>query len=175
MQQPRIDADDALRAGNQSRDIAERHTLRHASTAHRYRNLFAAGALPFIAPRQHDLDATRSNRLSECNPACDRPFFLRPRGSMQQHGIRRPGNSQTGAIEAESLLVEIRVWLNPDGSIVRAEILDTARMSRDGYYRAAAESAYRAIFLCEPYSLPVERYDAWKMILMRFDPSSVLG
>jgi outer membrane biosynthesis protein TonB len=104
----------------------------------------------------------------------DQPLSISEIDALRRQ-IEKCWNVPAGAIEAESLLVEIRVWLNPDGSIMRAEILDTARMSRDGYYRAAAESAYRAIFLCEPYSLPVERYNAWKMILMRFDPSSVLG
>ncbi|MEX1107788.1 MAG: hypothetical protein WEC00_02645 [Dongiaceae bacterium] len=104
----------------------------------------------------------------------DQPLSISEIDALRRQ-IERCWNVPAGAVEAESLLVEIRVWLNPDGSIVRAEILDTARMGRDGYYRAAAESAYRAIFLCEPYSLPVERYDAWKMILMRFDPRNVLG
>ncbi|MEX2202051.1 MAG: hypothetical protein WD711_11690 [Dongiaceae bacterium] len=104
----------------------------------------------------------------------DQPLSISEIDALRRQ-IEKCWNVPAGAVEAESLLVEIRVWLNPDGSIVRAEILDTARMSRDGYYRAAAESAYRAIFLCEPYSLPIERYDTWKMILMRFDPSSVLG
>jgi len=104
----------------------------------------------------------------------DQPLSISEIDALRRQ-IEKCWNVPAGAVEAESLLVEIRVWLNPDGSIVRAEILDTARMGRDGYYRAAAESAYRAIFLCEPYSLPVERYDNWKMILMRFDPSNVLG
>ena len=45
MQQPGIDADDELRAGDEPRDLIERRALRHARARQRGGDLFAARAL----------------------------------------------------------------------------------------------------------------------------------
>jgi hypothetical protein len=72
--------------------------------------------------------------------------------------------------------VEIRVTFNPDGSVVRAEILNTARMASDTFYRTAAESAYRAVLQCSPLrQMPVKKYNTWKVVTLNFDPSQMLG
>jgi outer membrane biosynthesis protein TonB len=82
-------------------------------------------------------------------------------------------NFDPGARQAGELLVEIGIRLNPDGSIMQAEIRDNGRMSSDTYYRSAAESAYRAVLRCAPYYdvLGREPYDEWKTITLRFDPA----
>ena len=51
----------------------------------------------------------------------------------------------------ENLLVRIKLQLKPDGSIMRSEILDHARMNKpgQGFYKVLAESALRAIKLCK--------------------------
>jgi hypothetical protein len=75
-----------------------------------------------------------------------------------------------GAERAEDMVVEIRVALNPDGSIQRAEIVDVARMSRDGYFRSTAENAKRAIYKCSPFRLPPNKYQIWRELNLRFNP-----
>ena len=53
----------------------------------------------------------------------------------------------------ENLLVRIKLQLlKPDGSIISSEILDHARMNKpgQGFYKILAESALRAIKLCQP-------------------------
>ncbi len=45
----------------------------------------------------------------------------------------------------------------------------------DPYYRAAAESARRAVMQCQNYDLPAESYDEWSELTLRFDPSEMLG
>ena len=67
------------------------------------------------------------------------------------------------ARDAQNLAVEIRVMFNPDGSVARAEIVDTSRMASDAFYRTAAESAYRAVLLCSPLQqMPVKKRRAQK-------------
>ena len=55
----------------------------------------------------------------------------------------------------ENLMVRIKLKLKPDGTIIDSEILDHARMNRPGqnFYKVLAESALRAIQLCQPLRL----------------------
>ncbi len=82
-------------------------------------------------------------------------------------------NFDAGARGAGELLVELKLWLNPDGSVVQVEVADTGRMGSDDYYRSAAESARRAVLRCAPYFdvLGKEPYDEWKYWTLRFDPA----
>ena len=52
----------------------------------------------------------------------------------------------------ENLLVRIKLKLKPDGSVTKTEILDHARMNKpgQGFYKVLAESALRAVRLCQP-------------------------
>ncbi|HWA44728.1 MAG TPA: energy transducer TonB [Hypericibacter adhaerens] len=85
-------------------------------------------------------------------------------------------NIPAGARDAENLAVEIRVMFNPDGSVARAEIVDTSRMASDTFYRTAAESAYRAVLTCSPLQrMPVKKYNTWKIVTLNFDPKEMLG
>ena len=49
-------------------------------------------------------------------------------------------------------LVRIKLQLNPDGTVIKSEILDHARMNKpgQGFYKVLAESALRAVKLCQP-------------------------
>ncbi len=76
----------------------------------------------------------------------------------------------------EDLLVRIRLQLKPDGSIMRSEILDHARMNRpgQGFYKVLAESALRAIKLCQPLRVPSTGYERWKDLQLNFDAREML-
>ena len=56
----------------------------------------------------------------------------------------------------ENLLVRIKLQLNPDGTVTQSEILDHARMNKpgQGFYKVLAESALRAVKLCQPLRVP---------------------
>jgi hypothetical protein len=85
-------------------------------------------------------------------------------------------NVQTGSKYAENLAVEVRVFINRDGSIQEARVLDTGRYNRDAAFRAAAESALRALRnpRCAPLKLPPEKYEQWKVTIINFDPREML-
>jgi hypothetical protein len=80
-----------------------------------------------------------------------------------------------GAVAAEDMVVEVRVALNPDGSLQRADVVDVARMTRDSYFRSAAENARRAIYKCSPFSLPPKKYQIWRELTLRFNPREMFG
>jgi hypothetical protein len=76
----------------------------------------------------------------------------------------------------EDLLVRIKLMLEPDGSVVKTEILDHARMNRpdQGFYKVLAESALRAIKMCQPLSVPTSGYERWKELQLNFDAREML-
>ena len=76
----------------------------------------------------------------------------------------------------EDLLVRIKLQLKPDGSIIKTEILDHARMNRpgQGFYKVLAESALRAIKLCQPLRVPSTGYERWKDMQLNFDAREML-
>ena len=76
----------------------------------------------------------------------------------------------------ENLLVRIKLKLKPDGSVINSEILDHARMNRpgQGFYKVLAESALRAIKLCQPLRVPSTGYERWKELQLNFDAREML-
>ncbi len=76
----------------------------------------------------------------------------------------------------ENLLVRIKLELKPDGSITKTEILDHARMNKpgQGFYKVLAESALRAVKLCQPLRVPSTGYERWKELQLNFDAREML-
>ena len=76
----------------------------------------------------------------------------------------------------ENLLVRIKLQLNPDGTVLQSEILDHARMNKpgQGFYKVLAESALRAVKLCQPLRVPTTGYDRWKELQLNFDAREML-
>jgi len=76
----------------------------------------------------------------------------------------------------EDLLVRIKLSLKKDGTITKSEILDHQRMNRPGqkFYKVLAESALRAVRLCQPLKVPPTGYDKWKEIQLNFNPTEML-
>ena len=90
--------------------------------------------------------------------------------------IARCWNVPAGARDAKDLVVEIRVVVDPDGTVRQATIVDQARLGSDPFFRAAAESARRAFFnpLCRPLHLPPDKYAIWKDLVVDFSPKDIL-
>ena len=76
----------------------------------------------------------------------------------------------------QDLLVKIKLKLKKDGTITKSEILDHQRMNRPGqkFYKILAESALRAVRLCQPLKVPPTGYDKWKDIQLNFNPTEML-
>jgi len=76
----------------------------------------------------------------------------------------------------EDLLVRIKLQLKKDGTIMKSEILDHQRMNMPGqkFYKVLAESALRAVRLCQPLKVPPTGYDKWKNLQLNFNPTEML-
>ena len=76
----------------------------------------------------------------------------------------------------KNLLVRIKLKLKPDGTVIKTEILDHARMNKpgQGFYKVLAESALRAIQLCQPLRVPTTGYERWKDLQLNFDAREML-
>ena len=86
-------------------------------------------------------------------------------------------NFPAGAEYAEQLVVTLRLQMNRDASARDIDVIrDGGRYNRDPAFRAAADSAIRAVRnpRCSPFDLPPEKYDQWKTIVINFDPSAML-
>ena len=85
-------------------------------------------------------------------------------------------NIAAGARQAEALSVEIEMRMNPDATVQTARVVDGTRMNSDPFFRAAAESALRALSHpdCIPLKLPVGKYEVWKSFTFNFDPKNML-
>lgn len=86
-------------------------------------------------------------------------------------------NVQIGARNPEDLAVDIRLFMNRDGTVRHAEVVDKGRMSSDRFYRAAAEAAIRAVQnpRCQPLPIPPRKYEQLKSFVYHFDPSKMVG
>ena len=76
----------------------------------------------------------------------------------------------------DNLLVRIKLNLKKDGTIMKSEILDHERMNRPGqkFYKVLAESALRAVRLCQPLKVPPTGYEKWKDLQLNFNPAEML-
>lgn len=78
----------------------------------------------------------------------------------------------SGRLNARSLKVELRIFLNPDGSVRDAQILTTGG---DANMRAAAEAARRAVLnpQCNKLPLPAEQLGKVPSMIFVFDPKDL--
>ncbi len=91
---------------------------------------------------------------------------------MVRRQVRACWNFDAGARDPASLVVDVRVFLNPDGSLSSSpEVLDRTRYFSDPFFRNAAERAERALFDCQPFNLPSDSYRLWSSLLIRFNPA----
>ena len=76
----------------------------------------------------------------------------------------------------EDLLVRVKLELKQDGTINKSEILDHERMNKPGqkFYKILAESALRAVRICQPLRVPQTGYEKWKTIQLNFNPTEML-
>jgi colicin import membrane protein len=67
--------------------------------------------------------------------------------------------------------VTLRWRLDKGGRLVEPpEIMDP---QSDPEIMPSAQSAMRAVRACQPFRLPAERYDVWKVITWEFDPTAI--
>lgn len=94
--------------------------------------------------------------------------------------LRQCWNLDPGVRGVKDMSIEIRAYLNRDGTVKDTKILNSRRSSSNPAFRSVAESARRAIYICDkqgdasPFKIfpkYYERaYDDWKTLKLRFNP-----
>lgn len=107
------------------------------------------------------------------------PLGERMTMSEQQAVLQRLGecwNIMAGARYAEELVVKMTIYMNADRTVRNARITDQLRYNTDSYFRAAADSALRALGhpSCQVLPLPPDKYEQWKEFKVTFDPREML-
>jgi colicin import membrane protein len=82
--------------------------------------------------------------------------------------VQSKWNVMSGGESAQHTQIKMRLRFNPDGTLAAPPQIMNPQSTP--YFIAVSDSALRAVQACEPYSLPPAKYDAWKDILMTFDP-----
>lgn len=86
-------------------------------------------------------------------------------------------NVPAGAKDAHELVIVLEIELAEDGTVLKVELANAskARYSRDTFFRAAADSAIRAVKQCAQIkNLPPEKYQTWRDMELTFDPKEML-
>lgn len=94
--------------------------------------------------------------------------------------LRECWNFDPGHRDVENMIIEIRAFLNQDGTVRDVKVVDTARYNSDPHFRAAADSARRAVVICQDhkgvnvYKIFAEKYadkyKIWNTLLLKFNP-----
>ena len=104
-----------------------------------------------------------------------------PRLSVREQDLLRSQISQQlrqcwklpgGGGGIETMVVTLRWRLQPDGTLDGEPAIDSPQAGP--VFQIAAEAAVRAVKACSPFTLPQDRYFAWKSIIWDFDPREML-
>jgi outer membrane biosynthesis protein TonB len=76
-----------------------------------------------------------------------------------------------GGLGADQIMVKLRLKLNEDGTLVGYPTV--ANSGSSPFFQAAADSAVRAVYQCQPYELPKAKYALWRDMILNFDPSDM--
>jgi outer membrane biosynthesis protein TonB len=77
----------------------------------------------------------------------------------------------SGGLGADQIVVKLRLKLNEDGTLVGYPTV--ANRGSSPFFQAAADSAVRAVYQCQPYALPSDKYALWRDMILNFDPSEM--
>jgi len=82
-------------------------------------------------------------------------------------------NPPPGGLGADAIIVKLRLQLNEDGSLIGYPTV--ANSGGSPFFQAAADSAVRAVYQCQPYELPAGKYAVWRDMILNFDPRQMYG
>lgn len=94
-----------------------------------------------------------------------------------RHQIQSNWNVPSGVKDAQNLVVELLVTVSEDGTVTSVKhIGSTSRYSSEPNFRAAVDSAIRAVQISSPLkNLLSGKYSAWREMELSFNPSDVLN
>jgi len=155
----------------------------------------AAPKKPKPAPKKRDFNADKiAALLNKIPDAANEPKPVEPSEQAPKKKVRGQSNGTDiamsvneidalrariadcwtpppGGLGADEIVVKIRLKLNEDGTLVGYPTV--ANSGASPFFQAAADSAVRAVYQCQPYTLPSEKYALWRDMILNFDPSEM--
>ena len=134
------------------------------------------------ANKTPEKDAKDKKTAEENKTRSDKPYDpTLPLSITEKDAIRgqfvKCWRMPAGAKEAENLATRVRVKVSQSGEVTEVRLVtsDIARYQTDSFFRAAADSAIRAVWKCSPLqNLPPEKYETWRDMELNFDPQELL-
>ncbi len=114
--------------------------------------------------------ANSSNRAADTSL----PLSLSEVDAFKQQ-VQKCWSPPTGGIKAEELIVSLRIALNKDGTVQGAPKVVGKSVYRNTFEKIATESAIRAVIRCQPYRLPIDKYERWRDTTLNFNPKEMFG
>ena len=135
---------------------------------------------PSAAPASSSQPQRQQQAASSSPASNSAPKLADKLTSSQEDAVRKTveacWNVDPGLAGIQDITVEIRLEIGRDGQVMRAEVIDKARMARDRTFRTVAESAQRAVMnpRCKTLPLPPDGYEFWKDAVFVFSPRDML-
>lgn len=127
---------------------------------------------------QPDTDET-AKKMTEPSPAPNVSKFADNLSISEMDALRQQlsqcWNVMAGGVNAEDQVVELSVTVNEAMTVEKAEVVDQSKYNSNAFFRAAADSAKRALRnpLCTPLRLPPNKYSQWHKMTLVFDPKEM--
>jgi colicin import membrane protein len=90
-----------------------------------------------------------------------------------QRQLKECWNVPNGVTDARDLVVTVEFWLDRAGNLSAMPVVKNT--SSNPMFRVAADSALKAVRLCQPFRLPAAQYDFWQDVEIDFDPKAMFG
>ncbi len=117
--------------------------------------------------------SSKKARSNSFNPNSPEAISARDAISNQVRGCWSP---PAGIRDASQMIVFVAIQYNEKAEAIKVELTSEsrARLNEPGF-RAAAESAIRAVKMCSPLkNMPADTYHIWQDVEIRFDPKDLL-
>ncbi len=104
-----------------------------------------------------------------------KPLSMSEKDAIRQQFIRC-WHMPAGAKDAGNLIVTLRIQTAQDGTVTSVDMAgDQGRYNSDTFFRAAADSAIRAVRKCSPIkNLPADKFGSWHDMELTFDPKDMI-
>ena len=137
------------------------------------RNLAEANVINQKKSIVNQIKESLKNQNQNLNETLEKKATATEIDILRNH-VRQCWNAPYSANELNKI-INLKIFTNPDGSVLKVEIMDVAFYKKDPVYRAAADSARRAVKDCSPLPLPKNKYDLFKVFTYNFDASFING
>ncbi|MDX1975406.1 MAG: hypothetical protein SFT92_06995 [Rickettsiales bacterium] len=127
-------------------------------------------------PAKSETDDTSKVKNNSSNFDPTQQMSLSEKDAIRSQ-IAKCWNVPAGAKDAHELLIVLTISVEQDGTVTKVALANESkdRYSQDAFFRAAADSAMRAVRQCSPLKdLPPDKYNTWRDIELTFDPREML-